>query len=216
MNLSQELVLEFSRLGLVYVHLIACCVAIGLVLKSDVAMIKDLIKADPAAERAHMKQMSGLQSVVTLALVALWATGTAIVTLDAVTKGGWQYFANPKIQAKILIVTLLTLNGFVLHNLVLPWLQKAGSLLNLTFSRSVLAAFAGTVSGVSWLYAAMLGVGRPLSWKYSLGQIMAAYPVLIVGGFLTMIVVITWCKQGRNASAGFAAPAFASVRSAAR
>jgi hypothetical protein len=216
MNLSQELVLEFSRLGLVYVHLIACCVAIGLVLKSDVAMLRDLIKADPAAERAHMKQMGSLQSVVTLALVALWATGTAIVTLDAVTKGGWQYFANPKIQAKILIVTLLTLNGFALHNLVLPWLQKAGSLLNLTFSKSVLAAFAGTVSGVSWLYAALLGVGRPLSWKYSLGEIMAAYPVLIIGGFLSMIVVITWCKQGRNASAASFTPAFAPAHASAR
>jgi hypothetical protein len=93
-------------------------------------------------------------------------------------------------------VVLLTLNGFVLHNLVLPALQKAGSLLHMTFSRAMLAAFAGVVSGVSWLYAAMLGVGRPLSWKYSLFELMAAYPMLIAGGFLTMLAVVTWCKWG--------------------
>jgi hypothetical protein len=202
MNLTQE-VFEFGRLGLVYVHLIACCVAIGLVLKSDVAMVKDMLNGDRGSHDAHMSQLKGLQATVAMALIALWVTGTALVTLDALTKGGWQYFANPKIQAKILIVVLLTLNGFVLHNLVLPWLQKAGSLLNLSFSRSVLATFAGVVSGVSWMYAAMMGVGRPLAWKYSLGELMAAYPLLIAGGFVSMTAVIAWCKYRRNPSDAF-------------
>ena len=198
----QEVVLEFSRLGLVYVHLIACCLAIALVMKSDVAMVKAMLKGDRASDLAHMEEMKSLKTVVSVALAVLWATGTAIVTLDAVTKGGWHYFANPKIQAKILIVVLLTLNGVVLHNLVLPWLEKAGSLLKLPFHRITLATFAGTVSGVSWMYAAMLGVGRPLSWKYSLGQIMAAYPVLIAGGFIGMLAVTAWCKY-RKEPAGY-------------
>jgi hypothetical protein len=215
MNLSQELVLEFGRLGLVYTHLIACCVAIGLVLKSDVAMVKDMLKGDRASERAHMKQMNGLQSTVAIALIALWATGAAIVTLDALSKGGWQYFANPKLQAKILIVVLLTLNGVVLHNLVLPWLQKAGSMMNLSFDKTVLATFAGTVSGVSWLYAAMLGVGRPLAWKYSLGELLAAYPVMIAGGFISMMAVILWCKHRTSPSTRFDGAAFAPARVAA-
>ncbi|EJM77769.1 hypothetical protein PMI31_00620, partial [Pseudomonas sp. GM55] len=34
---------EYVRLGVVYFHLIACCVAIGLVLTSDVAMVKQLL-----------------------------------------------------------------------------------------------------------------------------------------------------------------------------
>jgi hypothetical protein len=198
MQYTQELVLEFGRLGLVFAHLIACCVAIGLVLKSDVTLLKDLLKPEKAPDRAHIKQMNELQHIVTLALAGLWITGAAIVTLDALTKGGWEYFANPKIQAKILIVTLLTLNGAVLHRAVLPALQKAGSLLHMPFSRAMLAAFAGVISGVSWLYAAMLGVGRPLAWKYSLLELMAAYPVLILGGFLTMLAVVAWAKWDRD------------------
>lgn len=201
MNLMQGIVLEFSRLGLVYLHLIACCVAIGLVLKSDVDMVKSLLRRDRAADPEHTREMKSLKTVVGLALAVLWATGVAIVTLDAVTKGGWQYFENPKIQAKILIVVLLTLNGVVLHNLVLPWLEKAGSLLNLSFHRIALATFAGTVSGVSWMYAAMLGVGRPLSWKYSLGALMAAYPVLIAGGFVGMLAITAWCKYRKDPGA---------------
>jgi hypothetical protein len=195
MRITQELFLEFARMGIVYVHLIACCVAVGLVLQSDFKLLKGLWRKDGAAARSHMQHLKQLQPIVACALVALWLTGAAVVTLDALTKDGWQYFANPKIQAKILIVVLLTLNGVVLHNLVLPWMHRAGSLLGLSFDKRALATFAGTVSGVSWLYAALLGVGRPLSWKYSLGEIMAAYPVLIAGGFLAMMVVVTACKH---------------------
>lgn len=209
MHITQELVLEFGRLGLVFVHLLACCVAIGLVLKSDVAMVRALLKSDKRADRAHMQEMTALQSTVTLALIALWVTGAAIVTLDALTKGGWQYFANPKIQAKILMVALLTLNGVVLHNLVLPAMKRAGSLLDLSFSKTVLATFAGTVSGVSWLYAAMLGVGRPLSWKYTLVELMAAYPVLIAGGFASMMALIMFCKHRKAPSINDFARAYA-------
>ena|SRR5437899_1894048 len=105
------------------------------------------------------------------------------------------YFLNPKIQAKIGMVVLLTLNGFLLHSAVMPAMQKAGSLLKLSFSRRMLTIFAGVVSGVSWFYAAMLGVGRPLAWKYSLVELLAAYPVLIAGGFITMLLLTNWAKN---------------------
>ena len=183
---------EFTRMGVVYLHLIACCVAIGLVLMSDVAMVKQLIKADPT-ERLDSRHLSDLQKTVSRALLALWITGAAIIALDASIKG-WGYFANPKLQSKVAIVMLLTLNGFALHKYVLPLMQKAGSLLKLSFSQRMLAIFTGAVSGVSWFYAAMLGIGRPLNWKYSLGEILAAYPVLIAGGFVSMVLLTAWSQ----------------------
>ena len=184
--------IEFTRMGIVYLHLIACCVAIGLVLMSDLEMVKQLIKADPD-DKLDSRHLSGLQKTVSRALLALWITGAAIIALDASIKG-WGYFANPKLQAKVAIVMLLTLNGFALHKYVLPLMEKAGSLLKLTFNQRMLAIFAGAVSGVSWFYAAMLGIGRPLNWKYSLGEILAAYPVLIVGGFVSMLLLTAWSQ----------------------
>jgi len=188
---------EFLRLGVVYVHLIACCVAIGLVLTSDIAMVKQLLKGDASGHHddAHMES---LQKTVVLALVALWITGVAIVGIDYAGKG-MEYFLNPKIQAKIGIVVLLTINGVVLHSAVLPALKKAGSLLKLSFSLRMLALFSGAFSGVSWFYAAMLGVGRPLAWKYSLVELLAAYPVLIVGGFGMMVMLTIWAKNKSTA-----------------
>jgi len=90
---------------------------------------------------------------------------------------------------------LLTYNGILLHRLVLPALQKAGSLLNLGFSARLLALFCGSLSACSWRYAAMLGVGRPLAWKHSLAELLMAYPVLIALGFLTMLALTERAKQ---------------------
>ncbi|MFW0755328.1 hypothetical protein ACN1C3_11335 [Pseudomonas sp. H11T01] len=195
--LAQKTTVEFLRLGVVYFHLIACCVAIGLVLTSDIEMVKQLLKGD-ASGRHDDAHMESLQKTVVLALIMLWITGVAIVGIDY-TGTGMEYFLNPKLQAKIGIVVLLTLNGVVLHSAVLPALKKAGSLLKLSFSLRMLALFSGALSGVSWFYAAMLGVGRPLAWKYSLVELLAAYPVLIVGGFLTMVMLTLWAKNKSTA-----------------
>ena len=184
--------LDSFRLGIVYVHLIACCVAIGLVLTNDIAFVTQMLKGDPTA-RENPDHLSVLQNTVTVALITLWATGIAVVVLDAST-AGWAYYLNPKLQAKFVIVSLLTLNGLVLHNAILPAIIKAGALVHLSLSRRTLAVFSGSVSAVSWFYAAMLGIGRPLNWKYSLGELLVMYPVFIAGGFVTMLLLTIWAK----------------------
>lgn len=203
---EQKTTMEFMRLGIVYAHLIACCVAIGMVLTSDVAMIKELFKG----KQSHLQNaqhMESLQKTVSGALVVLWITGIAIIWVDIGDKG-LSYLLNPKLQAKIAIVMLLTFNGMLLHSLVLPALQKAGSLLKLEFNMRMFALFAGALSGVSWFYAAMLGVGRPLSWKYSLSEILAAYPLLIIAGFMAMALLTQWAKN-REEGAGTPANTYA-------
>lgn len=190
---------EFTRMAVLFVHLIACCVAIGMVLTSDIAMVRQLVVADPN-NRLDPEHFSQLQKTVSAALWMLWLTGVVLVSLDVYLKG-WNYLSNPKLQSKVAIVMLLTLNGFALHKYVLPLMQKAGSLLHLSFSQRVLTLFSGAVSGVSWLYAAMLGIGRPLNFKYSLFEILAAYPVLIAGGFVAMLVLTAWAQYQASGEA---------------
>jgi hypothetical protein len=199
---------ELVRLILIYIHLIACCVAIGLVLTSDVAMVKRLI-IEKQDQSTNSEYLINLQQSVYWALIFLWVSGIAIVTLDTSEKG-WNYFNNPKLQAKILIVTLLTVNGVALHHRVLPWMKKSGSLLRLSFSRAMWSIFSGTVSGISWFYAAMLGVGKVLSWRFTLPELLLAYPFLITLGFFSMLWLIARCKYG---SSGEPDSAFAQTQS---
>lgn len=192
---------EFARLGILYAHLIACCVAIGTIVMSDVAMVRQLLSSSPASEQDASPHLHLLQVTVSRSLWALWITGAAIIAVDMADKG-MDYLNNPKLQAKIAIVLLLTINGMILHRYVLPAMAKSGSLLRLPVGQRRLAILAGTVSGVSWLYAAMLGVGRPLSWKYSLPQLMAAYPLLIAGGVIAMLLLVAWARFRLDSDAG--------------
>jgi hypothetical protein len=185
--------IEFTRLALVYLHLIACCVAIGLVLLNDIDVAKQLIiaKADQQLEKTHIEN---LRTTVFYALAALWITGAMLVALD-IYQADWNVLKNPKLQAKIIVVTLLTVNGFVLHHHVLPLLIAAGSLLRLCTTRLVAAVFTGALSFVSWFYAAFLGIARPLNWKYTIVEILSAYPFLIVGGFTAMMCLTSWSQR---------------------
>ncbi|AOE86209.1 hypothetical protein [Pseudomonas sp. TCU-HL1] len=207
---KQEATMELMRMGVVYAHLIACCVAIGLVLTSDYAMIKQMITGEDAthSDKTHLDT---LKKTVLLALAALWVTGIGIVLLDYSVKGA-VYFLNPKLQAKILVVTLLTVNGFLLHSAVLPAIKKAGTLVKMETSTRTLAVFSGVVSGVSWFYGAMLGIARPLSWKYSLGEIMFAYPLFICLGFVAMTLLVKWASnRAENLTLSRVSPALASL-----
>ena len=78
--------MEFVRMGIVFVHLIACCVAIGLVLTSDIAMVRRLLDSDAPTDLAQV-HLPSLQRTVTLALMVLWITGIAIIAFDMRTQG---------------------------------------------------------------------------------------------------------------------------------
>jgi hypothetical protein len=187
-------------MGIVYLHLIACCVALGSVFMSDLHLVRGLLRSEGGTVAAD--HLSGLHHSLARALLALWITGFAVVGLD-VWSNGANVLANPKLQAKFAVVLLLTVNGLALERFVLPALKKAGALMNLTFSNRLLAVFIGAVSGVSWFYAALLGIGRPLNWQFTLTQIMAAWPVLVAGGFFLMVTLTAWAQY--SASGGDAA-----------
>ncbi len=185
--------MEMARLVVIYIHLIACCTAIGLVLTSDIATIRKLFKADPGRSD-NIRHLHYLKGVVSWSLMVLWVSGVAIVAMDTSVKG-LDYFANPKLQAKIAIVLILTFNGFLLHSTVMPAIERFGSLLKLPLDRRVAALFVGSISGVSWFYAAMLGVGRSLAWKYSLFELVVFYPFLIAGGFAALWALTSWARN---------------------
>jgi hypothetical protein len=181
-------VMELMRLALVYCHLLACCVALGLILKSDLAMLRQLLQ-DPGKPAYGAQEMQELKATVSTALLILWITGSALIWLDVVHEG-WRILTNPKLQAKIIVVLVLSFNGWLLHRMVLPACRQAGSLAHLPQPQYLLALFSGTVSGVSWLYALLLGAGHVLSWQYTLLQLLAAYPVLIAAGTAGLLFLL--------------------------
>lgn len=183
--------MDTARLALVYMHLIACCIAVGAILSSDAKIVARLLSGRVPEIDGDLHK---LHALIGSALAVLWATGAALVWLDSLSSSLGHVLSNPKMQAKIIVVSLLTVNGLWLNARVLPLLSARGSLLHLTPWQRTGALLAGALSGVSWMYAVFFGIGRTLSWKYPLAALLGLYPVFVLAGFAGMWMLTAWAR----------------------
>ena len=147
---------------LLYGHIIAFAVAIAEVLRADWRLLRR-----GSIDVAGLKTTSRLMAAM---LALLWASGLALVYLK-VGLDVAALLASPKMVAKLLVVTLLTVNGAVLHLLVFPRLRQGDP-----DPQTVrLATIFGAVSSASWLYASFVGVARIISTDMTLAMFLALY-----------------------------------------
>ena len=163
------------RLALLYAHLLACVLALHTVLSTDWRLLNARINA---------KQLFHAHRRVVWVLAALWLTGGAIVALDGLA----QLQNNPKLIAKILCVSLLTLNGVMLRLWCLPRLVSDRPLTGL--EAFVLMA-CGALSTTCWLMAGFYGIARPLvDWTLQEN-------LLLLGAALAVALPVALSLQGR-------------------
>jgi hypothetical protein len=173
-------VLLCARVACVFVHVLALAVALGAILREDWRM---LFARKP---RLHLKHLHQLSRMIVWALAALWVSGLSLIAIDTGFDPD-KLITSPKLVAKLIVVITLTLNGIVLHNMLLPALSTPASR-----SENVAALFAvvGAVSMVSWLYAALLGIANPLTPLLGYGGFMGIYIGLLaiaIGVALTVM-----------------------------
>lgn len=177
--MSQPHVYELVRSVLIFLHL-ACLIAAGI----SIAFGDYAILRHRPVNRVLMHKAS---RAVIWSLVALWVTGLSIMALDMSTVA-LSLATAPKLQAKLTVVTLLSLNGFLLHRYTLHALGETKSP---TESDVSLAAILGAVSAASWGYAVFLGVAK--AWTPILGY--SGFMALYVLGLLAGIAVsLRWVR----------------------
>jgi hypothetical protein len=109
-------------------------------------------------------------------LSILWVSGIALVWINFLENP--EYITNQKLISKVLIVFLLTANGFVVHHWILPYLkERVGVLLFDDMHRGLIAGFslAGSTSVVSWLFPLVLGEASELNYVTPAWLILALY-----------------------------------------
>lgn len=164
------------RLLLVLGHLLAFAVAITVILREDYALLVKK-QIDPAAIKETSK-------TVFWGLLTLTITGAGIIWIDT----GFDLAvlaSKSKILAKLTVVGVLSLNGAVIHYLAFPAFKSRKSLLHFVPKLSVLAA----ISVVSWMYAAFVGIAKPLSSMLGYRGFIEVYVVLLVWGILLSLIV---------------------------
>jgi hypothetical protein len=137
-----------ARQALLYGHIIAFALALAAVIKEDVHLLR--------AKRIDSASLLSTAKFVKWLLLALWVTGVPMVIMDIGTDISL-LLGKPKLLAKLIVVGALTLNGILLHLVVLPMVTGKPQNPN---TAATIAATLGAVSTTSWLYASFVAVSR--------------------------------------------------------
>lgn len=164
--------MEIERMALLMAHVLSVVgAAIGIAF-ADLSLFKGG-QVDTGLLRTACR-------VVAWALGGLWLTGLLIVWIDTGFDLG-QIASRPKLVAKLLVVIVLSINGFLLHHHFFALVVRPRRLPPARLRSAVNATLAMTaVSGASWLYAGFLGLARPLAPIMGFPGFASAFALLLL------------------------------------
>lgn len=151
----------------VYCHLIATCAAIGTIVLTDLRLLAKI-----SGYRVVIPQPERFETrIISAALAALYLSGAIIVFLGLEANPG--YLDNEKLQAKLLLVGLLTANAVVLHYAVFPILGRSRPVSAWSLKDWTIVSWSVSLSNSVWLFCSFLGVARVWNGTVSLGFVLS-------------------------------------------
>ena len=178
---------------IVYMHLIAACIAVGVIFMQDLSLMKT--RGSPLSAQA-IAELQQAATIISSSLTALWISGLAIVLIGYIDNPQ-QYLMNQKLWAKFAVVVVLTLNGVALHRFSFPRVVSTRGILSLGVIEKTLVVFTGTVSTVSWLFACYLGIARSWNHTVDFSFVMSVYLGLLTVACVFGCTVIHFFKEHR-------------------
>lgn len=170
----------------VYLHLIAACSAIGVILISDLKLLNYFFHKEDQYFDIHLEIRMIIGS-----LAVLWATGLLLVVQGIAVNP--EYLHNEKLQAKIILVVILTINAFALHLISLPRIFNFDQ--HDDFVKTVLPP---SISNSIWFYAAFLGIARHWNYSESLAFVLLVWLMIWLLIFTAMYILIRMAKTKRS------------------
>jgi hypothetical protein len=151
-------------------------------------------------------QTEVLSRIVSLGLVVLWVSGIVLIWLNLAVKP--EYLTNQKLWAKIAIVVLLTINGVVIHNRVIPMLkQKIGQRLfdGVEINQIALLTGIGAISFTSWVTPFILGKASELNYVTPMSTILLCFVGAAIAVWLGMFTLMSSLSSIQSAILNLAA-----------
>lgn len=187
---------ETARTGLRFLHFIGLAAGLGSATLLDLLLLRFFLQGQVSAE--HVAIFAFAAKVVDAGLKLLWLTGFGFLLLYALFDP--VKLENPKIHAKLLVVSMLTLNGLFIHAAILPHLRRqAGRPLfqGMGHGQRTLFAASGAVSAVSWYTPVALGAFPQLNFTVSAVQILTGY-VLLTAAMMGVAAAVSGLLSQRS------------------
>lgn len=163
------------------VHVIAVVFGMGAALVSDVLF--SFFSKDKKLNSTEISTLEILASVVFYSLIFIVLSGLFIFLSDME-----KYINSAKFLAKMSILLVLLINGYVLNKYIWPHLLNKKFF---TFKKErntrKLAFVCGTISIISWLAVCTLGVLDSIKMSY-LAIIFTYLPIIFFGIIISLIV----------------------------
>ena len=174
----------------VYIHLIATCMAIGVIVMTDMRLLAKL-----GGDRVTIPPPERFESrMILVATATLVLTGTALVAMGLAADP--RYLDNPKLQAKLVLVSLLCLNGFALHYVTFPRLARARTVASWSLRDLLAVAVPVSLSNSLWMYCAFLGIARPWDFSVPIGEVLGVAAVLFMVALSTVLIGLRVAARG--------------------
>lgn len=167
------------RTVLVTLHVVGLILGMGAAFFLDLMMIRHLYRDPVEQVTVGILEFGG--RIVTAGFAILCLSGVAILALYwGITPGKLE---NPKIWAKVMVVSLLMLNGMLIHDILMPKVSRNVGM-PLLAHRSFAGAFpflaAGALSATGWAFTFTLGMVREFNFAFH-GQVFLAAFLLALG-----------------------------------
>ena len=183
------------RTGLRVLHFCGLVFGVGAATLLDLVIARFVLMRGISFEHIHIVDFSS--KVVTVGLALLWISGIGFLIHYGIFDPA--KLENPKIWAKIAIVAVLSVNGFLVHYFVLPRIRaQVGKRLldGLSPFDCSLVLLAGTVSAISWYVPLILGAVPQLNYVVPAGVILASYALLLIAVNTVIQVAIAFFLSG--------------------
>lgn len=172
------------KTGLVIAHLIGLALGVGGATLMDLILVRFVVRGTIAREHADILHFSSF--LVGGGLLLLWVSGIGFLTHYYFYNP--QALGNPKVMAKIAIVGILTVNGTLIHQHVLPVIERnVGRRLfdGVTARQKSWMLAAGAVSATSWYVPLALGALREFNFVVPAADILLVYVGLLLTAVLS-------------------------------
>jgi hypothetical protein len=164
-------------------HIIGLSLGVGGATVSDVLFFK--ATKDARIDASEFNLMNAISKVIWAGLLLAIATGIGFLIEYLLVPEKNVLLNNPKIWAKLTIVSVIFVNGLVFHYKVFPTLRALSgqSINSVQFARYLpLLLTTGATSIISWYSALVLGAWRGLSFSLSYYAIVGIYLFILFVG----------------------------------
>lgn len=161
-------------------HIIGVALGVGGATVSDIFFIR-ILKTKKISQ-LDFQNLRVLSRIVWAGITILILSGLSLLWLMYENSGSIALLNSPRFLAKLTLVAVVTVNGFIFHFHVFPKLKALVGKDHALAKKTWLLAITGATSGASWysiVLIAMLRLDLPyFAW-------IGAYLVVLSGGILT-------------------------------